>query len=122
MQLLEKLSLLEKQAHEFGFKWETAEQIMAQIRSETAEIEVHLQDQNQKKLQEEIGDLMHAVFSLCIFCQFNPEKTLSESVNKFERRFRATQEFAKQEGLTTLNGQSFKKLMELWDKAKQKTD
>lgn len=122
MDILNKLVTLENEAAEFGFKWETADQIMGQIRSEITEIEVHLKDRDKKKLQEEIGDLLHAVLSLCVFCQFDPHDTLINSVNKFERRFRATQHFAIQEGLNDLNGQSFQKLMSLWDKAKKQKD
>lgn len=119
--MFENLIALEKEAADFGFKWETAQQIFAQIRNEITEISVHLNDKNKNKLQEEIGDLLHAAFSLCIFCQLDPQKTLSDSINKFERRFRSVQELATQEGLSTLNGQSFTKLMTLWEKAKQKS-
>lgn len=120
MEILDKLFHLEHEAAEFGFKWETPEQIMAQIRSELTEIEEHLaKPQDKDKLQEEIGDLLHAAFSLCIFCKFNPEETLANSVNKFEKRFRETQRLALKEGLENLNGQSFNKLMELWEKAKK---
>lgn len=119
MNTFEKLTLLENEASNFGFKWETAEQILTQIRNEIAEIHVHLTDQNKLKLQEEIGDLLHAAFSLCVFCQFNPEETLKNSISKFENRFRAIQQLSREEGLTSLQGQSFEKLMVLWDKAKQ---
>lgn len=119
MNILEKLTQLENEAAVFGFKWENADQIMAQILNEIKEIDVHLKDQDKNKLQEEIGDLLHAVFSLCVFCQFNAEKTLDKSVSKFERRFQTVQQLAIQEGLQNLNGQSFKKLMTLWDKAKE---
>lgn len=119
MNILEKLSSLELDAADFGFKWEKAEQIMSQIRSECDEIEVHLQDGDQQKLQDEIGDLMHAVLSLCVFCGFNPEETLIQSTNKFERRFLAVKKLAQQAGLKTLNGKSFDELMSFWEKAKQ---
>jgi diguanylate cyclase (GGDEF)-like protein len=121
MDVLNKLTNLEKQAAEFGFKWELTTQIMQQIQSEVAEIEVHLKDGDQEKLQEEIGDLLHAVFSLCVFCGFDPEETLANSVNKFERRFEAIQELATEKGLSTLNGMSFQELMMMWDKAKELT-
>jgi len=117
-ELLKKLCFLENEATAFGFKWETAEQIMAQIRSELVEIEVHLKDQDRHKLQDEIGDLLHAAFSLCIFCQFDAEETLAKSIIKFESRFRETQQLAKIEGFNDLTGQPFEKLMELWNKAK----
>lgn len=119
MDILTKLTHLENEASDFGFKWETAEQIMSQIRSELAEIEIHLKDQDKNKLQEEIGDLLHAAFSLCVFCQFDAKETLQNSVNKFDRRFQETKKIAQNEGLKNLNGQSFKKLMEIWDKAKK---
>lgn len=122
MDTLKKLAVLDKEAADFGFKWDTANQIVAQIQSEIAEIDVHLKDGNQKKLQEEIGDLLHAVFSLCLFCQFEPEETLQNSTNKFEHRFRMIQQLATEKGLHTLNGLSFNELMALWDQAKQLTD
>lgn len=121
MAIFEKLIQLEKTAAEFGFKWETANQIISQIESEVTEVTVHLKDNEKTKLQEEIGDLLHAVFSLCVFCKLDPQETLTNSVNKFERRFKAVQQLAADEGLKTLSGQSFDKLMLLWDQAKQKT-
>jgi uncharacterized protein YabN with tetrapyrrole methylase and pyrophosphatase domain len=67
--LLDKVVNLEKDAAEFGFRWEDACQIMAQIHSECAEIQEHLDTgitlHNRADLQEEIGDLLHVVFSLC---------------------------------------------------------
>jgi NTP pyrophosphatase (non-canonical NTP hydrolase) len=76
MELLDKISALEEEASQFGFKWQSADQIMIQIHSECDEIKEHLEHDpskaNQTALQEEIGDLLHAVFSLCIFCKLSP--------------------------------------------------
>ena len=121
MTILKKLSDLEKEASAFGFKWETSQQILAQIKSEIAEIEVHLIDGDQEKLQEEIGDLLHAVFSLCEFFQFDSKETLLNSANKFEHRFNQIKKLAHEKGLDSLNGQPFSELMTLWNKAKQLT-
>jgi uncharacterized protein YabN with tetrapyrrole methylase and pyrophosphatase domain len=120
MNILNKLVALEKEAADFGFKWETADQILAQIQSEVSEIDVHVKDGDRKKLQEEIGDLMHAVFSLCVFCQFDAGETLASSVNKFERRFRLVQQLAGKKGLQTLAGMRFDELMALWGEAKDR--
>lgn len=119
MDILTKLTTLENEATNFGFKWETSNQIMSQIKSELLEIENHLKDGDRKKLQEEIGDLLHAVFSLCVFNQFDPETTITNSVDKFEHRFKIVQRLAIKDGLMTLNGKSFDDLMTYWDKAKQ---
>lgn len=121
MNVLEKLTKLEIEASDYGFKWETPHQIMSQIKSECAEIDEHLNDcdADKLKLQEEIGDLLHAVFSLTVFCQFDAKETLESSVNKFERRFNKVKLLAKEQGLETLTGMSFDELMRFWDKAKK---
>jgi uncharacterized protein YabN with tetrapyrrole methylase and pyrophosphatase domain len=119
MNLLDKVTALEVEAADFGFRWERPEQILKQIKSECQEIEEHLhQSSATDALQEEIGDLLHAVFSLCVFCKFDPELTLAQTLAKFERRLGAVKLIAKQEGLADLEGQSFAALMRIWDKAK----
>lgn len=123
MNILEKLTCLENEAENFGFKWENPHQIMAQIQSECVEINEHLdfsEPENKIRLQEEIGDLLHAVFSLCVFCKFDPEETLTNSVDKFERRFNAVKILAQESGLKELSGMSFDELMHFWNKAKNK--
>jgi uncharacterized protein YabN with tetrapyrrole methylase and pyrophosphatase domain len=123
MPLLDKVVALEEEASEFGFRWETTAQIMHQIQSECAEIQEHLHDgianESQAKLQEEIGDLLHAVFSLCVFCRLSPRVTLGQTLTKFERRLRAVKLIAEENGLTTLEGQPFDELMSIWKKAKE---
>jgi len=118
MTVIDKLARLEREAADFGFKWETTQQIKDQILSEIAEIDVHLQDQDRSKLQEELGDLLHAVFSLTVFCGFDPRETLTMSVDKFEKRFLAVKKIAAQQGLQTLDGLKFEELMAIWAKAK----
>jgi len=120
MDLLEKLSRLENEAQHFGFRWENPAQIIEQIKSELSEVSEHLPLADTKAaLQEEIGDLLHAVFSLCVFCEFNPEQTLELAITKFERRFNCVRQLAYANGLPNLNGHSFNELMTFWDKAKQ---
>ncbi len=120
--IFDDIEQLEHDAANFGFKWETKEQIMAQIRSECLEIEeLFHSEQHRSDLQSEIGDLLHAAFSLCVFCNFDPETTLRKSVDKFEHRFNAVKGLAKEKGLENLNGKSFAELMAYWDQAKTKS-
>ena len=123
MELLEKVLALELDADKFGFRWENTTQIMEQIKSECVEVSEHLachhQEDNQAALQEEIGDLLHAVFSLCVYCKFNPEETLKKTVEKFERRMNAVKKIAGEQGLKHLDGLAFDELMVFWDKAKE---
>lgn len=120
MELFDKISALEEEASQFGFKWQSAEQIMHQIYSECDEIKEQLDKTkvNQVDLQEEIGDLLHAVFSLCIFCKFSPSVTLEETLTKFERRLRAVKWIAKEDGLMNLDNLTTDELMHIWEMAK----
>ena len=74
MELLKKIIILENEADKFGFSWEKPQQIIDQIQSECLEIMEHLEpdanETNELALQEEVGDLLHAAFSLCIFFFF----------------------------------------------------
>jgi uncharacterized protein YabN with tetrapyrrole methylase and pyrophosphatase domain len=120
--ILEDIEQLEHEAAVFGLQWETKDQIMAQIRNECIEIEEHLHSSEQRDaLQEEVGDLLHAAFSLCVFCNFDPEVTLRKSLDKFEHRLNAMKGIAKEQGLLHLKGKSFDELMQYWEQAKVRT-
>ena len=124
MQLLEKAVLLENDADAFGFRWENTSQIMAQIESECEEIREHLdlsstQTINRRALQEEIGDLFHAVLSLCVYCEFDPQQTMQSALDKFERRLLSVKRIAHEQGINTLKGYAFDELMKFWNQAKR---
>ncbi len=123
MNLLEKIAALENEATEFGFQWETTDQIMTQIQSECIGVDDHLKagiNDNSSALQEEIGDLLHAVFSLCVFCKLDLKDTLQQTVEKFERRLRAVKMIAHEMKLINLEGQTFDELMSIWKQAKSR--
>jgi len=119
--IFDDIDLLEKEAVLFGLQWETKAQIMVQIRSECLEVEEHLEAKDKRAaLQDEIGDLLHAVFSLCTYCNFDTELTLRKSLDKFEHRLNAMKAIAKEQGLENLRGKSFDELMCYWELAKQR--
>ena len=117
--LLEKIVAVEKRADDFGFSWETLEQILDQIKSECREVQEASLSNNQKHLQEEIGDLIYAAISLSIFCDFDPRKTLHESIQKFEKRFQTMVEIAKSDGLDSFKGLPLTTLLAYWERAKR---
>lgn len=116
----DRLQSLELEARNFGFYWENTSQIIQQIVSELKEIQTCLSENKNNKdlLQEEIGDLLHASFSLCIYCQLQPAETLHLAINKFEKRFKTLQIIAHQEGLPDLKDVSFNQITQLWRKVK----
>lgn len=124
MNLFKKLNELDCEASEFGFQWENATQIIRQIKSECEEVEEHLREKSsltESNLQEEVGDLLHAAFSLSMFCKLDPEKTLEDALIKFEKRLKMVKLIAKEKGLVTIHGLSFAECMTIWNQAKEKT-
>lgn len=122
MMIFERLTLLENQAGEFGFMWSQPSQILDQIQSECDEIQENLTQHGEPgHLQEEIGDLLHAAFSLCLFCGFDAEDTLVKNVDKFETRFEELKRLVTDSGQKTLQGQSVAVLMDFWKQTKEKS-
>lgn len=120
MMILEKLTSLEKESEEFGFYWPNVEMIFNQIRSEIAEVEdVIKQNEGQDRLQEEVGDLLHAAFSLCIYLGLDAEETLVKTTEKYGKRFDALKKVAREKGLIDLNHQSIEANQKLWNDAKK---
>ncbi|MBY0272874.1 MAG: nucleoside triphosphate hydrolase [Alphaproteobacteria bacterium] len=117
MDTFKRLTAIEKQADDFGFMWSDTAQIFVQIQSECEEIKDNLGDRYH--LQEEMGDLIHAVFSLCLFMKFDPEETCLKSVEKFEKRFVELKRLAHAAGFETLKGQPVDVLMHFWSQAKE---
>ena len=122
MDIIEKLVAVESDADNFGFSWSDTSQIMDQIKSECLEVNEHLSvpvaERDIAALEEELGDLLHAVFSLTIFCNFDPEKTLANATQKFEKRLMKVKQLALDEGIDSLEGFDFEDLMRFWQKAK----
>lgn len=121
MNIFQKITAIEKQADDFGFMWSDTAQIFEQIQSECEEIKENLDQLGDRHhLQEEMGDLIHAVFSLCLFMKFDPEETCLKSIDKFEKRFEKLKRLAHATGFETLKGQPADVLMHFWTQAKCK--
>lgn len=120
---LQDLLHLEKQAREFGFEWPNHSTIIEQAIDECREIKDAIQNQESRdRIQEEIGDLLHSIVSLCDFAGFTIEETLLKVNSKFGKRMHAVKTLTNELGLANLKGQSFEFMLDLWQKAKIVTD
>ena len=111
----------EKIANDFGFCWQTIDQVLEQIRSECNEVKQAWDHQDIENLKEEIGDLINAALSLAVFCKLDPVQLMTENNTKFQKRFNKVVALAKADGLDNLHGQPLEVLLSYWDKAKKLT-
>jgi uncharacterized protein YabN with tetrapyrrole methylase and pyrophosphatase domain len=122
MSSLQKLITLEQKSSLMGFDWPNTQTIIDQAISECHEVKQTIQaNEGRKRLQEEVGDLLHAAISLCLFEGLDVDETLEHVNKKFEGRLTALQQIMKDRGLLTVKGQPFDFLLELWEEAKHIT-
>lgn len=122
MKILERITALEKESESFGFYWPNVEMAFNKIKSELMEIQAAIeQKENHSRIQEEIGDLIHAAFSLCVYLGFDAQETLLNTTDKYEKRFKALKEIAHKNGFSTLKGQRAEDILKLWDEAKKQS-
>src|SRR5712664_2547697 len=109
---------LTRKASRIGFDWQDASGVFDKMQEETEELKKALKEQDQLKMEEELGDLLFAAVNLSRFLKIDPEIALKKANAKFSRRFRAMEKLARK------NGREFKNLpreeMEAyWDAAKK---
>lgn len=109
---------LQKKAKRVGFDWDFAEEVMAKINEEVAEVVVELEKEprDKAKLTEEIGDLLFAVANLSRKLHIDPEQAARQANEKFIRRFQyIEQQFSDRQQLTDA---STEELESMWETAK----
>lgn len=120
MTALEKLIFLDHDARRFGFDWPNPEMILAQIVDECLEVREAIQGgAPPSKIQEEIGDLLHAVISLCLFSGFDIEDTIEKINKKFSYRMSVLKELTQKHGLKNLQDQDIDFMLNLWREVKE---
>lgn len=111
-----RLMLQEAEAYAFGFYWDSERQITDQIKSECDEI---LCAKDPSHLREEVGDLLNAALSLCLYYELDPHTILRESTEKFQQRFESIKKLAVKEGLSDFKDLSITEKLAFWETVKQ---
>lgn len=119
--LLEMMRAIKK-ADDYGFEWSHYSQPLQQIIRECEEVQDAMEKgEGPERIEEEVGDIMNAAVSLCLFLGLSPEAVLLKSTQKFEKRMDEVRRQAEVEGLSSLKGQSMDVLERFWKNAKKVT-
>lgn len=94
---------ISREASDYGFDWENAYDILRKVEEETKEVEEAIRSSHLKKVEQEIGDLLFAVFNITRYLQIDPIKSLEKGRRKFEQRFRYLQTLLKQDAKNPKN-------------------
>ena len=106
---------MSKKAVKTGFEWPNEESLYECVYSEFREFKEACDEENQKHMEEELGDILFAVVNLARWHKIDAEQALLKSNKKFEKRFRKMEELATKE----LTEYSFDEFDNLWKQAKK---
>lgn len=113
---LERAAVLGRTAAKAGFDWPSADGALEKVREELGEVTAELArgTGDGVKLEEELGDVLFAVTSLCRKLDVPPERALRKTLKKFTERFRYIEE-----RLPGLEDATLEEMEELWQQAKR---
>jgi MazG family protein len=109
---------LQKRASRVGFDWGTAGAALDKVEEEVEELRVELAVADQKKLEEEVGDVLFAMVNVARLAGIDAETALRGANAKFERRFRRVEEKLYDKGRTPAES-DLAEMDRLWDEAKK---
>jgi nucleoside triphosphate diphosphatase len=75
-----------------GFDWNKAEDVVAKIEEEVAELRLAVEHEGSARTEEEMGDLLFAIANLSRKLGVDPESALRKANEKFTARFEAVEE------------------------------
>ena len=90
---------------------------MAKIQEEMQELEIEHKADNRENISEEIGDILFTLVNLTRHFNLDPEDIMRKSNLKFENRFRAMENYAKDNNIA-LDKMSLEELEEIWQQIK----
>lgn len=109
---------IQEKAAKVGFDWKDKEPVFDKIREEIEELRQNVDSgAEQKLIEEEFGDVLFSIVNYARFIKVNPEDALRQTINKFSKRFRKIEEFAKTEN-KSLEDMTLEEMDEVWNKAK----
>jgi MazG family protein len=115
--LLEALKLTKKAA-KVGFDWESAAHVFDKLNEELDELNAAISNDDQSKIEEEIGDLLFVVVNLARKLDVEPETALKRTNHKFRERFKFIERELKERGRTPEQS-NLEEMDALWNAAKK---
>lgn len=108
---------IQEKARGVGFDWEEPHQVWDKVMEEANELKEALESSDEKKKEEEFGDLLFALVNYARFIGVNPEDALERTNKKFIRRFTYLEEETRKKG-KSLKDMTLEEMDVYWNEAK----
>ena len=117
-----KAMRIQEKVKSVGFDWDETSQVIEKIKEEFNEVKEEIKKlNNDKKIKNEIGDLMFSVINLARFIGIDPEESLERTNIKFINRFNEMERKV-QKDRKNLKDMSLKEMDRYWEKSKKKNE
>lgn len=116
---LVRANKLQDRAVRMGFKWDDLTPILNKVQEETKEVEVAIKAGDKAHIEEELGDLLSIVSTLCYELGVDAEAAQRKANAKFERRMRHIEGSLKERGIEPKTA-GMAEMWRLWKEAKTK--
>ncbi|MFZ3591035.1 nucleoside triphosphate pyrophosphohydrolase [Bacillus sp. DJP31] len=111
---------IQKKAAKVGFDWEEVDPIWDKIHEEIQEFQMEIQQNSTKDIaSKEFGDILFALVNLGRFYQIDPEVAISQTNQKFMKRFQYMENRIHEKKLK-ITDLSLEELDLLWEESKKK--
>ncbi len=110
---------VQARAAKVGFDWEKVEDVLKKLDEEIGEFRDALNRQDQKAIEDELGDIFFVLVNISRFVGVNPEDALRKTISKFISRFRYIEMKAAESG-RNLSDMTLNEMDSLWEEAKER--
>lgn len=104
-----------------GFDWDNISGVIEKVNEEFEEFKFELfnnTDKNNNKSAMEFGDILFTMVNVARFANIHPETALTESIHKFEKRFKYMEKTVNKKGVT-LESLTRTEMDTLWNESKK---
>jgi MazG family protein len=115
---LVKAMRLQEKAKQVGFEWENREQVWSKVEEEIQEMKEAIHENDQKKMEEEFGDVVFSMVNFARFLNIDAENALEITNKKFIDRFTQMEQAALARD-RNLNDMTLEEMDAIWNEIKQ---
>ena len=100
-----------------NFDWTELDDVIAKVEEELSELKNAIKSEEQKSIEDEVGDLLFAVVNLARKCKLDAEAALHAATNKFVGRFNLLEDELRSRG-KKLGDVDLAELDQIWNQVK----
>ena len=114
---------ISERAARVGFDWDNISDVMQKVEEEWSELKTELNksSEDQASLALEFGDVIFTLVNVARFARIYPENALTDSIKKFENRFKYMEKIILKSG-RKMESVSQDEMNRLWEEAKTKAN